>query len=204
MNKLEAASIKEFNAWAKTYDNFFNHLFFSNSNRKISGFLPLDKKTLILDVGSGTGNLIELLIKRKDYKITGLDLSPEMVKISKNKFTKNKNVTIIEGSALKMPFKNNKFDLVTCLHSFHHHPNSLKSLREMYRVLKPGGTIIILDAFKDGIFRKIFCGIVELVEGKVFHYTKTELKNLFVKTSLTDISQTTFGCFHLITIGKKQ
>ena len=160
MENLEENSKIEFNKWAKTYDNFFNHLFFSHSNKKVANLISFSKNSSILDVGSGTGILIEQLVSKKNLKINGLDLSPEMVKISKEKFRKNKNVTITLGSAVKMPFKNSSFDYVTCSHSFHHHSNSLQSLKEMYRVLKPRGKIIILDATKDGIIRKLFCKII--------------------------------------------
>jgi len=203
MENLEENSKKEFNNWAKTYDNFFNHLFFSFSNKKIANLVNSSKKNSILDVGSGTGILIEQLVSKDNLKIYGLDLSSEMVKISREKFSKNKNVTITLGSAVKMPFKNQLFDYVTCSHSFHHHPNSLQSLKEMYRVLKPHGKIIILDASKDGIVRKLFCKIIDIVEGKVLHYSKDEMKNLFKKVGFNKINQQNFGLLHLITTGEK-
>jgi|SRR3989338_691813 len=203
MENLEENSKIEFNKWAKTYDNFFNHLFFSHSNKKVANLISFSKNSSILDVGSGTGILIEQLVSKKNLKINGLDLSPEMVKISKEKFRKNKNVTITLGSAVKMPFKNSSFDYVTCSHSFHHHSNSLQSLKEMYRVLKPRGKIIILDATKDGIIRKLFCKIIDIIEGKVLHYSKDEMKNLFKKVGFNKTKQHNFGLLHLITIGEK-
>ena len=203
MKNLEENSKKEFNSWAKTYDNFFNHLFFSFSNKKVVNLINFNKNSSILDVGSGTGILIEQLVSNKNLRIYGLDLSPEMVRISKEKFKKNKNVTIALGSAVKMPFKNNSFDYVTCSHSFHHHPSSLQSLKEMYRVLKHHGKIIILDASKDGIVRKLFCKIIDIIEGKVLHYSKDEMKNLFNKVGLNIINQQNFGLLHFITTGEK-
>jgi ubiquinone/menaquinone biosynthesis C-methylase UbiE len=204
MENLEENSKKEFNNWAKTYDNFFNHLYFSFSNKKIANLINYGKKISILDVGSGTGILIEQLVSKNNLKIYGLDLSPEMVKISKEKFSKNKNVEITLGSAVKIPFKNKLFDYVTCSNSFHHHPNSLQSLKEMYRVLKPKGKVIILDAFKDDIFRKLYCKIIDIVEGKVLHYSKKEIKQLFKKAGFDNINQQNFGLLHLITIGEKK
>jgi len=204
MKNLEENSIKEFDRWAKTYDNFFNHLFFSYSNKKIASLIKTIKKISTLDVGSGTGILIEQLISKNNIEIYGLDLSPEMVKASRKKFSKNKNVEITLGSAVKMPFKNNSFDYITCSHSFHHHPNSHQSLKEMYRVLKPQGKIIILDASRDGIIQRLFCKIIDIFEGKVFHYSKEEMENLFKKVGLNNINQQNFGLLHLITIGEKK
>ena len=203
MENIEENSKKEFNSWAKTYDSFFNHWYFSHTNKKIVSLLEINPKSSILDVGCGTGILIENLIDKKYSKIYGIDISQEMVKMAKRKFSKNKKVKIFLGSAVKMPYKNNSFNFITCSNSFHHHPDSLKSLKEMYRILKPVGKLILLDAFKDGIIREIYTKIIQKFEGRILHYYKDEIYNLFKKVGFSQINQQNLGLLHLITIGEK-
>ncbi|GAF88545.1 unnamed protein product, partial [marine sediment metagenome] len=110
------------------------------------GLLPQTLEVSILDVGVGTGILIEqVLPKNKSAHLFGVDISPEMVKKAKRKFKGKNNVSIALGSASKLPHKDNSFEFVTCVNSFHHHPDSIQSLEEMKRVLKPGGKVILSD-----------------------------------------------------------
>ena len=97
----------------------------------------------LLDIGCGTGYLIDMLAKDKNAKYTGLDLSPEMLKEANKK--KIKNAVFIEGKSDELPFEDNTFDIVTCSQSFHHYPETDNPLKEALRVLKPGGLYIISD-----------------------------------------------------------
>lgn len=104
---------------------------------------------MLLDVGCGTGYLIELLKKQKEADYHGLDLSPEMLKAAKKKF--GNDVVLIEGVADKLPYGDNAFDVVTCIQSFHHYPDPDKAMQEAYRVLKKGGLYILSDTGLGGI-----------------------------------------------------
>jgi ubiquinone/menaquinone biosynthesis C-methylase UbiE len=206
MEKLEKHSIDEFDVWAKTYDSPSNHFFFTWMNSPILKFLPLAKSFSLLDVGAGTGILLELILsKSKIAKLSGVDSSPMMVRNAKIKFRKNKNVSIKLGFAGKLPYKDNSFDFVVCANSFHHHPDSLKSLKDMKRVVKRGGKIILLDGCLDGKLRQLLFNRENKVhkEGKVYRYTKEQMKNLFQEAGLTNISQLFSMHINLITVGEK-
>ena len=128
-----------------------------------------------------------------------------MVEVAKKKFTNNSNIKIIQGSAIKMPYEDDSFDYVTCASSFHHHPNPFQSIKEMVRVLKLGGKLLILDMCIEGFLRKLLFKIENMYhnEGKVFRLTSKEMYDLYEKVGLTQITQSTFLYFTLITDGLK-
>lgn len=201
---MEKQSIKEFDRWANGYDNSRGKFFFVNANKDLVKYIGNGKATL-LDIGCGTGILLEQLMKKKNLRLYGIDISPEMVKIAQKKFS-GFNVKIKRGSVSRLPYKSNTFDYVTCSSSFHHYQDSRKSLQEMVRVLKHKGKLIILDGYLDGLFNKIFWKIEHSKdkENKVFRYTKNEMKKLFEETGLEDIKQAVNQHVNLITVGTKK
>jgi len=206
MDTIEQHSIKQFTTWAKNYDNPFTSITFQLTNSKIVSLLNPKANSSLLDVGCGSGILLhKLLLLNRNLKLYGLDITPKMVEVANAKFKNNPDVKITLGSAIKMPYKNNSFDYVTCASSFHHHPNPALSINEMVRVLKPGGKLIILDGCFDGIIRK-FLSLLENIyhnEGKTFRLTSKEMYNLYKHAGLIQIKQSTFLYFALITEGSK-
>jgi len=206
MDQLEKNSIDEFSKWADNYDNPLTSITFRQTNAKIVKLLDPKQNSSLLDVGCGSGILIRyLLIANRGMKLFGLDITPKMVEVAKKKFSNNPSVKITLGSAIKMPYKDNSFDYVTCASSFHHHPNPLQSAKEMVRVLKPGGKLLILDMCIEGLLRKILFKVENVYhnEGKVFRLTNKEMFELYQKVGLKQIEQSTFLYFTLITIGLK-
>ena len=137
-------SKKWFNKQAPVYDET-NTILYSKygkiSCENIREYLNGKKFDNLLDIGCGTGYLIDMLSKEHNSKFVGLDLSPEMVKQAKNKNINN--AEFIEGRSDEIPFENNTFDIVTCSQSFHHYPETDKPMQEAKRVLKEGGIYII-------------------------------------------------------------
>jgi ubiquinone/menaquinone biosynthesis C-methylase UbiE len=206
MYTLEKNSIREFNKWADTYDGFFNRIYFSMSNKILANLIHLQPNQSLLDVGCGTGIFLEIFAKKiRGAKLYGVDISPEMVSVAKNKFRNYPNIKIVRGSVSKLPYEMNQFNYVVCANSLHHHPDSEKSVREMVRVLKRGGKLLILDGFTDGNFRKKFWGKENKShrEGKVYRYTKKEMENLFKTVGLININQRISMHINLITMGER-
>lgn len=121
------------------------------SCQNICDYLKNKEYKNLLDIGCGTGYLIDLLSKDSKSKFTGLDLSPKMIDECNKK--KIKNSKFVVGKSDELPFEDNSFDIVICSQSFHHYPETDKPLKEALRVLKPGGFYIISDTgvgpFKD-------------------------------------------------------
>lgn len=98
----------------------------------------------LLDIGCGTGAMIELLSNNyPDKHYTGLDLTPRMIEIARNK--KITNADFIVGDSENLPFPDSSFDSIICSNSFHHYPNPEAFFKEAYRVLCPKGIFVLRD-----------------------------------------------------------
>ena len=145
-------SKEHFNKQAIVYDEN-DSVFYSRypkiSCRDVSERLADVQYNTLLDIGCGTGYLINMLSSHRSADYYGLDLSPEMLKVAKRKL--GKSVILTEGTADKLPYADNSFDVVTCIQSFHHYPYPEKAMEEAYRVLKPKGLYILSDTGVSGI-----------------------------------------------------
>ena len=106
------------------------------------------EQTTILDVGCGTGTLARMLALADDRRILrGIDLSPRMVEKAQSvaSLFPDGRVQFGTGDAEALPFPDGAFDGLTNTLSFHHFPNPQTALREMYRVLRPGGLLVLAD-----------------------------------------------------------
>lgn len=98
------------------------------------------KNNLLLDVGAGTGYFVRSL-NAEGVKAVGIEPSPVGLKYAL-KF----KTPIKSGRSEKLPWKSNTFDTVTCVDVLYHKKVDVsQSLSEMFRVLKPGGTLIVFD-----------------------------------------------------------
>ncbi len=103
---------------------------------------------LILDVASGTGRLPLALFEQTTFqgRIVGVDLSRKMLHIAAEKLVPHApRVTLLHGPAEQLPFSDGTFDCVTCLEAleFMMHPKDV--LRELIRVLRPGGLLVLTN-----------------------------------------------------------
>ena len=101
----------------------------------------------VLDLCCGTGDMTAALIALRPAEgetIIGLDFSAEMLDRARSKFA-GANAQWIEGDAMRLPFPDASFDLVTAAFGFRNLTNYADGLREMARVLRPGGSLGILE-----------------------------------------------------------
>ncbi len=103
----------------------------------------------VLDVGCGTGEVALLAKKRTQAgKVYGIDPAPEMIAVARSKAVRKKlDVDFRVGVIESLPFPDASVDVVTSSLMMHHLPEELKGrgLAEVYRVLKPGGRLLIAD-----------------------------------------------------------
>lgn len=139
-----------FDRIAGTYDRF-NHILSLNIDKRwrrraAACLKPSDE---VLDVAVGTADLaIEMLRQERCHRVAGLDLSAEMMRLGKEKADKRGLADKIDfqlGSALSMPYADGRFDAVTCAYGVRNFSNLDQGLAEMFRVMKAGGKLVILE-----------------------------------------------------------
>lgn len=106
------------------------------------------KPKTILDIATGTGDLAIMMAKSTDAQITGLDLSAGMLEVGRKKVQAEgltNRVEMIQGDSENLPFADNTFDCITVSFGVRNFENLEKGLAEICRILKPGGTFVILE-----------------------------------------------------------
>ena len=101
----------------------------------------------MLDIGCGGGATLKRLLRRSEgAKVYGIDISEERVAKARRVNAKvlDKQVFVTQGSAEKLPYEDGKFDLVTAVETVYFWPNLPDCLKEVKRVLKPGGRFAIM------------------------------------------------------------
>jgi demethylmenaquinone methyltransferase / 2-methoxy-6-polyprenyl-1,4-benzoquinol methylase len=109
----------------------------------------------LLDVATGTGDMIKPALKLKPERIVGIDLSEGMLRVARKKFPnihKDTTVEFIKGDSENLPFDDNQFDAETVAFGVRNFENTLKGLCEMNRVLKPDGKIVVLEFSRPSAF----------------------------------------------------
>ncbi len=102
----------------------------------------------ILDIATGTGDLAIAMTHTDAEKITGLDISSGMLEIGKEKIKKkglSSKIEMVLGDSEHMPFEDNTFDAITVAFGVRNFENLKNGLKEILRVLKPGGIFVILE-----------------------------------------------------------
>jgi ubiquinone/menaquinone biosynthesis C-methylase UbiE len=110
----------------------------------------------VLEVAPGPGFLSVELARNPALKVTGLDISKTFVELGRRNADKaGVVVDFREGNASAMPFEPDRFDLVVCRAAFKNFSEPQKAIEEMHRVLRPGGSGLIIDLSRDTSMREI-------------------------------------------------
>lgn len=139
-----------FDRIAPTYDGL-NHGLSLNIDRcwRKKTVAMMTSAQHVLDVAIGTADLAIAMLKvGKAQRVTGLDLSVQMMAIGEEKCAKAglaDKMEFVLGNAQQMPFEDTSFDAVTCAFGCRNFSDLDAGLKEFYRVLKPGGQVMILE-----------------------------------------------------------
>lgn len=168
-----------FDAISNNYDGLNRVISFGIDikwRKRVVALLKKKKPQTILDIATGTGDLAINLVGTGANKIVGLDISPGMLEVGKNKVQVKKLDKIIKmvvGDSEKLPFPENHFDAVTVAFGVRNFETLEKGLAEIYRVLKAKGTFVVLETsvptktpFKQGY--KLHCNYVLPLVGRLF------------------------------------
>ncbi|MDL2246549.1 class I SAM-dependent methyltransferase [Methanobrevibacter sp. OttesenSCG-928-K11] len=149
--------------------------------------LNINNTNIILDIGCGGGvNLKRFSKIAKNGKIYGIDYSDVSVQKSKELNKDNNLVEVMEGSVSDLPFEDNTFDLITGFETVYFWPDFEEDLKEVYRVLKPGGTFFICNeaVHDENDSKDKYEKIVNLLDMNI--YSEDALNNFLEKTGFTD------------------
>ncbi len=128
--------------------------------RNFIHWLNPQKNTTLVDVASGTGDIAKLFLSEIDYKgqVYCVDENKGMLDLNKKKLKGNTNVKWFCNNAEKLPFENNHFDYYTISFGIRNVDNLSSTLKEAYRVLKPGGRFLCLEfsKVKNEILNKLY------------------------------------------------
>jgi demethylmenaquinone methyltransferase / 2-methoxy-6-polyprenyl-1,4-benzoquinol methylase len=150
---------------ARMFDNishrydFLNHFLSLGIDkgwrRKAIGFLKENPPRTMLDVATGTGDFAIQALTLNPEKITGIDISEGMLDVGRRKIRERsleRKIELLYGDSEKLPFQENNFDAVTVAFGVRNFENLEQGMREIYRVLKPGGRVVVLEFSKPRTF----------------------------------------------------
>jgi demethylmenaquinone methyltransferase/2-methoxy-6-polyprenyl-1,4-benzoquinol methylase len=155
----EAVSARElFAPLGPTYDRYAAALSFGQDprwRRFLVSRVEAGAADTVLDVATGTGAVARELIRQKGCTVVGLDQSPEMLAEARRRLPEG--VTLVDGTADKLPFADASFDALTFTYLLRYVPDPSATLRELARVVRPGGTIAGLEfAVPHGLWRPLW------------------------------------------------
>ncbi|MGD9125898.1 MAG: class I SAM-dependent methyltransferase [Planctomycetia bacterium] len=135
--------------------------------------LPTSETTAILDIGCGSGMLVKMISEQTQAaRLCGLDHSSDMVMLSRKTCAELCNegrAEFFTGSVSELPFADETFDLVTAFETIYFWPSIESDLREVWRVLQPGGTFLaVTESYDHPAFaeRNQYC--MDLAGGQTF------------------------------------
>lgn len=163
----------------------------------------------VLDVCCGTGDwTIQLAEKAPGANVTGLDFSENMLEVAKSKVEDYSNINLLQGNAMDLPFEDDSFNFLTIGFGLRNLPDYKQAVEEFYRVLKPGGVLVVLETSTpeniivntgfDFYFGKIMPKLSGVIAGRTKEYewlyestnsflTKPELKDMITVAGFTNV-----------------
>ena len=138
-----------------TYDRYAAALSFGQDprwRRFLVSCVEAEPTDTVLDVATGTGAVARELLRQKGCTVVGLDQSPEMLAEARRRLPTE--VQLVEASAEQLPFPDASFDALTFTYLLRYVSDPGATLRELARVVRPGGTVAGLEfAVPHGVWR---------------------------------------------------
>ena len=195
--KHREKDVERFDQWSSTYENSWLQRAFFDQTHKAALALAADivhQPESVLYVGCGTGRLLRRANRYwPEAQLIGVD--PAMGMIEKAKLL-TPNATFFTGMAEALPLQDASVDLALSTSSFHHWQDQAAGVREIARVLRPGGYFILVDiSLPDWLV-----GVVRL---KRFH-SPAQMRTMFIQEGLHVQAQQTLAWRRwLATVGNK-
>ena len=165
---------------SKVYDRINPFIWNEEMRDEAIEMLDIAPDDHVLDVGCGTGFGTEGLLTKTEH-VYGLDQSPHQLEKAYAKFGKRGSVRFHLGDAERLPFADDAFDVVWSSGSIEYWPNPVTALRELRRVAKPGGQVLVVgpDYPNNGVFQK-------MADAIMLFYDEEEADRMFTDAGYTD------------------
>ncbi len=166
-------------------NNIFQRYWHKKRFYKVSQYLENNVAPSVLDVGCHGGTFTNQISKvLPESKIFGIDISENAIKYAKKKY---KKISFSVARAEALPFKKNSFELVTCFEVLEHVKKPKEIIKEFFRILKPGGNLIIIVPTEVMLFEIIWFFWTKLGPGRVWTHTHIQkFKNYNLDNLLKD------------------
>ncbi|RLI79584.1 chitin-binding protein [Archaeoglobales archaeon] len=176
--------------FSKVYDKI-NPIFYSDEMRKtVVDMAELDDNSFVLEVGCGTGfTTAEIVNRVGECNVVALDLTPEQMAKAVYRFP---DVKFVRGDAENLPFKNDCFDAAISAGSIEYWPNPLEGVKEMVRVTKSGGKVVVLAPRKPDNFV-----VRKFAESIMLFPSTQQCVSWFLKAGLEDVNFVEMGPYFL-------
>jgi len=150
--------------------------------------LPMTSGARVLDVGCGTGELMRRLRAKYPHAVlAGLDPVAEMLAVARDKLSGNEDLRT--GYADALPWGAGAFDVVVSCNMFHYISHPVQALREMGRVLRPGGSLVLTDWCDDYLACRV-CNLYLRLTNRAFYktYRQAECRELLHAAGYRDVT----------------
>jgi ubiquinone/menaquinone biosynthesis C-methylase UbiE len=153
--------------------------------------VEVPKNAAVLDVGCGGGRTVaRLAVLAPEGQVFGLDYSAASVAVSRNtnagEIDKGR-VQIKQGSVAALPFPDRMFDVVTAVETHYYWPDLPANVREVLRVLKPGGTfLLVAETYRGGPLRLIYGIIMPLLRAAFL--SDAEHRDLLAQAGFAEVA----------------
>lgn len=172
------------------YDQVNKFLWTRDMRAEALSMLDIDAGDRVLDVGCGTGFATEGLLKHT-RDVVGLDQSVDQLEQAWEKLGKHDPVAFYLGDAERLPFKDESFDIVWSSGSIEYWPAPIKTLRELRRVTRPGGEVLVVgpNAPRNRVARRIADAIM-------LFYDEAEAERMFNSAGYAEVTHRIMGPSH--------
>lgn len=176
MTTNEEKTIRHFNDIASTYADSHDGKFCEPVYEVMHSLLADTQSGTLLDVSCGNGELLSRLTDTS-LRLCGVDFSPKMITEARKSLDGRAHLEV--ESAEHLPFADASVDVLTCTFAFHHYTHPDAVLKEFYRVMKPGATLLIADPFVPQPLRSLLNPLLRFSNNGDYHlYGKNEMNRI--------------------------
>lgn len=143
---------------------------------RLLSFVDIKPGHFMLEIGCGNGSVSKHIYDKYNLNVTGTDIDEDQIEFAKNSIKDLKNIAFFFADATDLPFKDENFDIVLSINVLHHIYNWIDALKEINRVLKKSGYLILADMF----FNKFGQRMSRLYSKKAYGITTMEGLNSFI------------------------